>query len=400
MQTLRLILTVALFSALSAGASDNGVAGLSSLPVAAQANISAALGRDGFEYYAHPVSGGFEAHSGGLASRFTRAAVEVNSGSARWGLALRAYGYGDALKTVHAIEPLADKNRVEYRRGALTEWYVNGPMGLEQGFTIRERPGGKADGLLTIALQTWGELKAVEDASGGGLKLADRDGGGLLRYTGLSAFDADQQDLHASLRVQGQRLLLEVDDSHARYPIVVDPVVQLAKLTASDGSLGLTISISGDVIVAGTETNAAYVFVKPPTGWKDMTQTAKLTSSDGTAQDLFGIRVAISGNVIVVGAPGANENRGAAYVFTRPPNGWKDMTETAKLVASDGVPGDTFGIVGINGGTVVVGALNATVNGNQFQGAAYVFVRPMGGSLVYPPVGNILRAAFWAVRPC
>ena len=41
------------------------------------------------------------------------------------------------------------------------------------------------------------------------------------------------------------------------------------------------------------------------------TQTQKLTASDARAGDLFGISVAISGDVAVVGAPYA----GAAYVF-------------------------------------------------------------------------------------
>ncbi|MBZ5574296.1 MAG: hypothetical protein LAO09_20735, partial [Acidobacteriia bacterium] len=166
MQTLRLILTVALLSALSAGASDNGVAGLSSLPVAAQANISAALGRDSSEYYARPVSGGFEASSPGLAARFTSSGVEVSSGSAHWGLALRGYGYGNALWGVNAVAPQATKNRVEYRHGTMIEWYMNGPMGLEQGFTISQQPG-KANGQpLTIALETSGDLAATAGDSG------------------------------------------------------------------------------------------------------------------------------------------------------------------------------------------------------------------------------------------
>jgi hypothetical protein len=39
----------------------------------------------------------------------------------------------------------ARTNRVEYKRGALTEWYINGPPGLEQGFTLA-KPPGKANG--------------------------------------------------------------------------------------------------------------------------------------------------------------------------------------------------------------------------------------------------------------
>ena len=54
--------------------------------------------------------------------------------------------------------------------------------------------------------------------------------------------------------------------------------------------------------------------------------------------------------------------QGAAYVFTEPGSGWADMTQTAKLTASDGAGGGYLGYsVSISGDTVVVGALDATV---------------------------------------
>jgi hypothetical protein len=55
-------------------------------------------------------------------------------------MALQGYGYGTHLDPVAIASPSAANNRIEYRRGALTEWYVNGPLGLEQGFTIEQRP--------------------------------------------------------------------------------------------------------------------------------------------------------------------------------------------------------------------------------------------------------------------
>lgn len=377
MRTLRVILAAYLFSALNAGASDNSSrAALASLPVAAQANVSAALGRDSAEFFARPVDGGFLANSRGLTARFIASGVEMTSGSARWGLALRGYGYGNSLRSVSPATPQASKNRVEYRRGAMTEWYVNGPMGLEQGFTIKERPG-KSDGRpLTIALATAGNLTPIAEDNAG-LTLKTASGQEVLRYAGLMAYDADGEDLKASMRLQGQQLLLQVNDRRARYPIVIDPVVQLAKLTASDGfsgeGFGTSVAMSGNVIVVGTNGGEAYVFVKPLSGWKNMIQTARLTPSDHGAG--FGASVAIGGNVIVVGAPQANQSQGAAYAFLKPAGGWKDMTETARLAASDGAPGDGFGYaVAVSGRTGVVGAPFAAVNGTFQQGAAYVFV--------------------------
>ena len=128
-----------------------------------------------------------------------------------------------------------------------------------------------------------------------------------------------------------------------------------------------------------------------------MTQTAKLTASDGMADDNFGDSVAISGNTLVVGAlnatVGGNPAQGAAYVFTEPSSGWADTTQTAKLTASDGAAGDCFGCsVSISGNTVVVGAVSATVIGdNVGPGAAYVFGQSQAASPVVsaiaPPSG-------------
>src|SRR5208283_813584 len=88
--------------------------------------------------------------------------------------------------------------------------------------------------------------------------------------------------------------------------------------------------------------------------------------------------VSISGSTLVVGdysaTIGSNNYQGAAYVFTQSGSTW---TQAAKLTASDGAAGDQFGdSVSIDGNTVVVGASEATVNGNSSQGAAYVFTEP------------------------
>jgi hypothetical protein len=214
------------------------------------------------------------------------------------------------------------------------------------------------------------------------------DGHPVLRYRGLTAYDADGRELPAWLEVQGQRLLLRTDDRGAHYPITVDPIVQLAELTASDGTtsdaFGSSIAISGNTVVAGAPSGtnlggAAYVFVEPATGWANMTQTAKLTLPEGQTRGALGSSVAISGNTIVVGAPGVNTgghvDQGAVYIYVEPPGGWTDMTPTAELTAFDGQADDLFGgSVAISNGTVVVGAPAITV-----PGMAYVFIEPSGG---------------------
>jgi len=162
-------------------------------------------------------------------------------------------------------------------------------------------------------------------------------------------------------------------------------MTETAKLTASDAvggaQLGQTVSIYGETIVLGAPNSvAAYVFVKPANGWANMKETAKLTPSDAPTGYSGGNGVSISGKTVVVGAPGANQSQGAAYVFVKPANGWANMKETAKLIASDGKAGDYFGwALDVSGDTVAVGAFNASVGSHQNQGAAYIFVKPAKG---------------------
>jgi len=151
-------------------------------------------------------------------------------------------------------------------------------------------------------------------------------------------------------------------------------VSQLAELTASDGSTGddlaWSVSVNGNTIAVGAPNasigsnsaqGAVYVFVKPAGGWTNMTQTAKLTASDGASGDQLGWSVSISGHTVVAGAPnaivGGNQHQGAAYVFVEPTGGWVNMTQTAKLTASHGAEQDNLGFsVSVSGITVLAGA--------------------------------------------
>lgn len=164
---------------------------------------------------------------------------------------------------------------------------------------------------------------------------------------------------------------------------------ETAELTASDSQLlnyfGASMATNGTAIVAGAygHNNFAgveYVFVKPSSGWTSMTQAAELSASGNTGSADFGFSTAISGNTVVVGAVNAIGGRGAAYIFVKPATGWTNMTQTAGLGAPNSFSGDGFAqSVGISDNLVVAGAPGVTVGSNALQGAAYVFTRPAGG---------------------
>jgi hypothetical protein len=397
-----LFLAVLLPLALTGGgpalpAPADGPESSTSLPALAQAPISALIGADQAAYHAQAAGVGYhlENPAQGLSASFTEAGVKVEAGLYTWKLALNSWGYGDAQVPVKHASPEYKANRVTYMRGAVREWYLNGPFGLEQGFTLDRPPArNPTGGPLTLSLALGGELQATVDTSGQGLVLSDPGSAEVLRYAGLSAYDAVGRDLPAKLDLRGKALLLQVNDAGARYPLTIDPFVQKAKLSVSDKAagdyFGFSVSISGDVVVVGalyadpggtSNAGASYVFVKPGGGWADMTQTARLTASYKAAGDEFGFSVSISADVVVVGAPyadpGGTGSAGAAYVFAKPGGGWADMTQTARLTASDKAAGDYFGYsVAVSGDVVVVGALFADPGGTGDAGASYIFAEP------------------------
>jgi FG-GAP repeat len=170
---------------------------------------------------------------------------------------------------------------------------------------------------------------------------------------------------------------------------------QQRRLRASRGAdfdfFGNSVALSADTAVVGAaqgdtaggrDTGSAYVFVRSGTTW---TQQQKLTASDRAAFDRFGISVALSGEIAVVGAyfddTGAGEDTGSAYVFFRSGTTW---TQQQKLTASDGAAGDEFGIsVALDGDTAVVGADRDNTPAGDDAGSAYVFEL---GILRGPPV--------------
>ncbi len=168
-------------------------------------------------------------------------------------------------------------------------------------------------------------------------------------------------------------------------------MTQTAKLTASDGvsgdQFGCSVSISGNNILIGAyrdddrvvDSGSAYLYEKPVGGWHNMTQTAKITASDGSLNNYFGSSVSMSGDTVLIGAYGDDSFKGAAYLYEKPEEGWHDMTQTAKLTASDGTSNDLFGwSVSITGDNILIGALKFEENGS-FNGSAYIYEKPEGG---------------------
>jgi hypothetical protein len=129
---------------------------------------------------------------------------------------------------------------------------------------------------------------------------------------------------------------------------------------------------------ASADSGAAYVFVRRAGRWE---QQAYLKAGDATAHDCFGTNVAIAGNTIAVGATGldvyglgnpAPTRPGSVYVFERKDGIWR---QTQRLLPSGGALGDLFGFgLNMDRDTIVAGGPR-----EGGSGAAYVFVRSAEG---------------------
>lgn len=125
------------------------------------------------------------------------------------------------------------------------------------------------------------------------------------------------------------------------------------------------------VVVGAAYSNSSEAAAPAPLEW--MTET--VVADDGAGDDRFGNAVAVDGDTAVIGAfdakIGDNYYQGAAYVLIRQNGSW---TQAQKLVASDGAGMANFGsAVAISGDTILVSATGANVDGHSLQGAVYVF---------------------------
>ena len=164
---------------------------------------------------------------------------------------------------------------------------------------------------------------------------------------------------------------------------------QQTKIIASDGVdgdwFGFSVAIAGDgnTCIVGAygcdpegipNAGAAYIYTRSGSTWS---QQAKLSASDAAQTDYFGYNVSISsnGDTCCMGAFHKNVDVGAVYIFTRSGTIW---TQQAKLVSSDGVTGDWFGIstnLSSDGNTCIIGAYGCEIASIPNAGAAYVFSR-------------------------
>ena len=345
-----------------------------SLPLAAQSAISATLGASDGRFDARRAAAGWRLRGGGVTATFGTGPVQVRTAAGSLSLSL----VGPPVTSI-----TARGNRVTLHRPGVREWYVAGPLGVEQGFTLAHRPAGTRGPHLTLSLAVSGALRP--QAAGSGVRFVRSRSDIVARYGALTAVDAAGRRLPGAMAVKGGRVLITVNDRGARYPITIDPLVQQgAKLTGGSesglGSFGISVALSADgntALVGGDSDHgndgAAWVFTRSGGTWSQ--QGAKLTG--GASGAGFGSSVALSadGNTALIGADfdGAS---GGAFVFTRSGSTW--TAQGSELFGAGATAGAGFGssvALSADGNAALVGAPS---NGASNTGAAWAFTRDNG----------------------
>lgn len=316
-----------------------------------------------------------------------RDGVHIVHDDALLALTLLDYGRQGARLPAADVEPTAHGNRVEYNRGEVTEWYVNGPLGLQQGFTFPTRLPGT--GRLEIAMRIASDLYPRMSADESAVLFRDARGQTRMRYSDLYVNDATGRALAAVLTLEDDLLVIEIDDTEATYPVTVDPLFGMeTKLTpvppVGDESFGASVFLDGDMAVIGatgsddpvSNAGSAHVYTRSDGVWSP---EAELIVPGATSSDALGTDVGFSGDTVIVGgsrvwtAPAGRT--GAAYIFVRSDSDGQWILQQRLTPSAGWVNDDLFGqSVAIEGDIAVVGGPGRDDDGTN-SGAVFVYTR-------------------------
>lgn len=182
--------------------------------------------------------------------------------------------------------------------------------------------------------------------------------------------------------------------SSSAYALTANEITKLMAPDGTDGdSFGGAISIDNTTMTVGAirnddngvDTGSVYVFDKDINGhWQ---QTAKLIASDGLPNDRFGVQVALKGNTLFVGSladNGIDVDNGAVYIFNLDTSG--TWVESAKLIpppnSDTGINSGFATSLSTDGDTLLVGSSHDDAAGYN-AGAVFVYESDIYGNWNY-----------------
>ena len=323
----------------------------------------------------------------GLRAEVSADAVELTTphrspGAESLRLRFVSWGRGDEAAPLDAATARTSNRRVAIDRGVITEWYVHGDAGLEQGFTIERAPTSlAADGTLRVQLAVEGGFDTRLAPNARSARFVSHADGTTFTYSGLRAWDAAGRNLEVGLSIDAERMSIDVDDARATYPITIDPwiAVERAKLTSdfpNTYEFGVSAALDGNTLLVGSCVDggfggegAAYVFTRSGSTWD---KQARLTSPPGWQVYDMGRSVALDGDTAWIGSMHpALQERGPIQIFARTGTTWSHSQTIAPPA-----PQAWFGhSLDVDGDTAVVGSPWEDNGSLTYRGAGHVYVR-------------------------
>ncbi len=278
------------------------------------------------------------------------------------------------------------KSTTESLGHGVSAWYKVETGGIEQGFTLTRRPSGTT-GTFSIVLGYSGPLHA--NRSGPRRLTFSSPSGPVMSYGDLRVTDVTGKVLPSHLVAGPGQVRIVVNDVGAVYPLKVDPYVAplstpaAAVLTGTHvgNELGTTVALSagGNVALVGapsanSDAGAAYIYQESAGNWS----TTPSATLSGTSDQQLGSAVAVSANgqAALVGAPGDSLGNGAAFLYTESPAGTWSTGPTASFVSTSFEHLGSSVALSAKGNAVLLGAPYT----NSGEGSAVLYEQQPNGN--------------------
>lgn len=227
------------------------------------------------------------------------------------------------------------------------------------------------------------DYDAVNDDWNATQKLTPEDGGNFNKVFGNSvAIDVNDPD-QILIGANGDDEMATSSGSAYVVKLEMINWVEEQKLSQADGAVddrfGNSVSIFGDTAVVGASqdkdmginSGAVYLFDYVDSNW---IFGQKLFASDADTGDFFGSAVSLDNTRLIVGARGKDDNgsfSGAVYEYNHDGNNW---VESQIILATDGESGDIFGnSLQLSGDRMIIGAPGDDIPFFSGAGSAYIY---------------------------
>lgn len=293
-------------------------------------------------------------------------------------------------------------NNLLLKHSGFAEEYINNEQGIRQNFIIDTAPSGTKK----LQVRLIPEGLDVNNLPGNKLEFYSEKNGlktTRLFYDSLKCWDANGEELIATLAYRSGRVMIEVDVAEAIYPVTIDPIITKGNPAnpgnadlvlegfQSGAQFGTSVSSAGDVngdgfsdVIVGApyyfdnEVNQGAFFLFM--GSSDGLQNNGLPFTGPIVKDsYFGKSVATAGDVngdgfsdVIIGAPGMK----AAFIYYGSANGLNQIAlklDIAQSTAAFGCSVNTVGDINADGFSDVVVGARSYSNGQMITGAAFIF---------------------------